>query len=142
MNKNQFITKKGLKNLIISSGHKSVTDEEVDAIFVEMDKDKSGTVDIDEFIAFVQVADRVRTKNPLSRDAVFNIRKARLKLNSLDLLEMFIRMPLSFLPSISMQEIESRKNHLPIHGIQFHFDHSKMAYAGLEKIRDLRDKQD
>ena len=123
MNKNQFITKKGVKNLVVASGHKNVTDEEVDAIFTEMDTDKNGTIDIDEFIAFVQVADRVRTKNPLSRDAVFNIRKARLKLNSLDLLEMFVRMPLSFLPAQSMQEIEGRKNNLPIHGIQFHFDH-------------------
>mmetsp|Transcript_24323 Transcript_24323/g.32584 ORF Transcript_24323/g.32584 Transcript_24323/m.32584 type:complete len:115 (+) Transcript_24323:1721-2065(+) len=107
-----------------------------------MDADKNGTIDVDEFIAFTQVADRVRTKDPRSRDAVFNIRKARLKLNSLDLLDMFMRMPLSFLPSYSMQEIEQRKNHLPIHSIQFHFNHETMAYAGLEKVRDLRQKQD
>lgn len=50
----------------------------------------------------MQVGDRVRTKDPRARDAVFNIRKARLKLNSLDLLEMFMRMPLSFLPSFSV----------------------------------------
>ena len=42
----------------------------------------------------MQVGDRVRTKDPRARDAVFNIRKARLKLNSLDLLEMFMRMRL------------------------------------------------
>lgn len=107
-----------------------------------MDADKSGTIDIDEFIAFVQVADRVKTKNTQARDAVFNIRKARLKLNSIDLFEMFLKMPLSFLPSFSMREIESRKHNLPIHGIQFHFNHQTMQYLGLEKMRDLRLKRD
>ena len=117
LNKNQYITKDGLQSLIVKAGHKEVTKAEIDAIFLEMDADKSGTIDVDEFIAFVQVADKVKAKNLEARDAVFNIRKARLKLNSLDLLEMFMRMPLSFLPSFSMQEIEQRKNHLPIHGI-------------------------
>jgi len=125
----------------VKAGHKTVTDAEIDAIFGEMDSDKSGTIDIDEFIAFMQVADRVRTKDPQARDAVFNIRKARLKLNSLDLLEMFMRMPFSFLPSFSMQELEQRRSHLPVHSIQFHFDHQTMAYAGLDKIRELRSKQ-
>ena len=105
-----------------------------------MDADKSGTIDVDEFIAFTQVADRVRTKDPRARDAVFSIRKARIKLNSIDLLDMFMRMPLSFLPSFSMQEIENRKNRLPIHSIQFHFDHQRMAYTGLDKVRDMRQK--
>ena len=86
---NQFITKNGLKNLIIKAGHREVTDQEIDSIFMEMDTDESGTIDIDEFMAFVQVADRVKAKNIEARDAVFNIRKARLKLNSLDLLQMF-----------------------------------------------------
>ena len=36
-----------------------------------MDADKNGTIDIDEFIAFIQVADRVKTKNTQARDAVF-----------------------------------------------------------------------
>ena len=57
-------------------------------------------------MAFVLIADRIKTNNPLARDTVFNIRKARLKLNSLDLLDMFLKMPLSFLPSYSQQEIE------------------------------------
>ena len=41
-----------------------------------MDTDKNGTIDIDEFIAFMQVADRVRTKNLQARVVVFNIRKS------------------------------------------------------------------
>ena len=83
-----------------------MTDQEIDAIFTEMDTDENGILDIDEFMAFILIADRVKTKNPLARDTVFNIRKARLKLNSLDLLDMFLKMPLSFLPSYSQQEIE------------------------------------
>ena len=123
LNNNQFITKDGLKSLIVKSGYKSISNAEIDSIFIEMDSDKDGTIDIDEFIAFIQVADRVKTKNTQARDAVFNIRKARLKLNSIDLFEMFLKMPLSFLPSYSMREIEHKKRNLPIHGIQFHFNH-------------------
>ena len=63
LNNNQFITKDGLKRLIVKSGYKEITDEELNSIFLEMDVDKNGTVDIDEFIAFVSVADRVKTKN-------------------------------------------------------------------------------
>lgn len=84
----------------------------------------------------------MKTKNQAARDAVFNIRKARLKLNSLEMLELFMKMPLSFLPSCSMQELENRKAHMPIHGIQFNFDHKTMSYRGLDQVRDLRAKQD
>lgn len=125
----------------MKAGYKEISGDELDSIFTEMDADKNGTIDIDEFIAFIQVADRVKTKNTQARDAVFSIRKARLKLNSLDLFEMFLKMPLSFLPSFSMREIENKKHHLPIHGIQFHFNHQSMSYTGLEKIRDLRLKR-
>ena len=40
-----------------------------------------------------------------------------------------------------MRELENRKLHLPVHGIQFHFNHQTMSYVGLEKIKDLRAKQ-
>ena len=53
LNSNQFITKDGLKRLIVKSGYKEITDEELNSIFIEMDSDKNGTIDIDEFIAFV-----------------------------------------------------------------------------------------
>jgi len=142
LSKNQFIARDGLKSLIVKAGHKEVTEAEIEAIFVEMDTNKSGSIDIDEFIAFIQVAHKVRTKDSMSRDAVFNIRKARLKLNSLDLLDMFLRLPMSFLPSFSTVHLEQRKKHLPVHGIQFHFDHERMAYDGLDKVRDLRAKLD
>ena len=50
---NLFIAKGGLKSLIIKAGHREVTDQEIDSIFLEIDADKSGTFDIDEFMAFV-----------------------------------------------------------------------------------------
>lgn len=53
LNKNQFISKEGLRNLIIKSGHKMVTQEEIDSIFKEMDSDQNGLLDVDEFMAFV-----------------------------------------------------------------------------------------
>ena len=91
----------GVKALIIRAGHTLVTDEEVDSIFKEMDKDMNGFIDVDEFMTFILVADKFKTQEPKAKDAVFNIRKARLKLNAADLLEMVAHMPLSFLPSFS-----------------------------------------
>lgn len=106
LNNNQFVDKTGMRSLIVKAGYKEVSDGELDAIFLEMDSDKNGTIDIDEFMAFAHVADRIKTKNTQARDAIFNIRKARLRLNSLDLLQMFQVMPISFLPSFSMGELE------------------------------------
>ena len=37
LNKNQFISKEGLRSLIIKAGHKAVTQAEIDAIFAETD---------------------------------------------------------------------------------------------------------
>ena len=37
LNKNQFISKDGLRSLIIKAGHKTVTQAEIDAIFAETD---------------------------------------------------------------------------------------------------------
>lgn len=39
--------------MIVKAGYKGVSEQELDAIFTEMDVDKSGSIDIDEFIAFV-----------------------------------------------------------------------------------------
>ena len=112
-----------------------MTDAELDSIFKEMDEDNSGYIDIDEFLTYIKVADKVKAKDPKSRDAVFNIRKAHLKLNALDLLLMFKRMPATFVPSFSQHEMENRNLRLPVESIQPEFNFATMKYVGLEKTK-------
>ena len=96
LNNSTLLSQEGVKALIIKAGHELVTEDEVESIFKEMDRDMNGYVDIDEFMTFIMIADKFNTQEPKAKDAVFNIRKARLKLNETDLLEMFETMPLSF----------------------------------------------
>ena len=113
----QGLDKDAVRALIVRAGHKEVSDQEIDAIFKEMDADSSGLVDIDEFMTFVLVADKLQTKDPKARDAVFNIRKAHLKLNAADLLEMFSELPPSFVPSFSQHQMENRGTGLPAESV-------------------------
>ena len=48
-----------LKQLIIKGGHKEVTDKEVDEMFKDMDVNKNGEIDIDEYMAFIYAADKI-----------------------------------------------------------------------------------
>lgn len=78
-----------------------MTVEEVARLFREMDTNDNGEIDIDEFMAFLYMADKVKTNDPRTKDTVFHIRKASLKLNKTDVMTMFTNMPLSFNPSFS-----------------------------------------
>lgn len=74
----------------------------MDILFSEIDENGNGKIDIDEFMAFVQVAHKIDPRGGSeAKDAAFSIRKARLKLNEADLFEMFYKIPASLLPSFS-----------------------------------------
>ena len=61
LNNSTLLSQEGVKDLIIKSGHNMVTDDEVESIFKEMDKDMNGYVDIDEFMTFIMIADKFKT---------------------------------------------------------------------------------
>ena len=42
-----------MKALIVRVGHTTVTNEEIEAIFTEMDENGNGLIDIDEFMTFI-----------------------------------------------------------------------------------------
>ena len=44
------------------SGHTQVTEQEIDLFFNEMDENNNGKIDIDEFMAFVQVAHKINPR--------------------------------------------------------------------------------
>lgn len=99
------INKTQLKELIVTAGYEEVTDEEVESLFKEIDLDKSGTIDVDEFMAFIYTGDRLNI-NAMSKDTVMKVRKNHAKINSLDVFDMFRRMPNSFHPASTKQLVE------------------------------------
>lgn len=96
--------KRLLKELVVESGHTEVADVEIDALFKTIDTNQNKLIDIDEFMAYLQVADKVKvtTEDHLTaRDVCYSVRKAHAKINALDVFEMFRKLPSSFTPSFS-----------------------------------------
>jgi hypothetical protein len=50
----------------------------------------SGTVDVDEFMAFIYAGDKLKIQ---SSDTLMHIRKAHAKLNCIDIFDMFRKLP-------------------------------------------------
>lgn len=74
-----MIDQLNLKQLIISAGYTEVTDYEIGNLFKDIDSNQSGTIDIDEFLAYLYVGDKIQLR---SRDTLLQIRKAHLKINN------------------------------------------------------------
>lgn len=61
----------------------------------EVDLDGNGVVDIDEFVAFLSIADQVKFRNPHSKVTVVRIRNGR-KLQAVDFYNCFKNLPQFF----------------------------------------------
>ena len=133
----QTLNNAQLKALIIKTGHTKVTVEEVARLFKEMDSNDNGEIDIDEFMAFMYMADKVKTNDARTKDTVFHIRKASLGLNKLDVMKMFSDMPMSFNPSFSQKEMEKRIKHKPSSSLLPEFETNTMQYKDVAKIGNL-----
>lgn len=59
---------------------------------LEIDVDTNGAVDIDEFIAFMSIADQFKFKNENSKSTITNIKRAR-KLHPIDFYNSFKNLP-------------------------------------------------
>lgn len=134
----QTLNKAQLKTLIMKVGHKSVTVDEVARLFREMDTNDNGEIDIDEFMAFIYMADKVKTNDHRTKDTVFHIRKASLKLNKTDIMKLFSDMPMSMNPSFSQKEVEKRLKHKPSSSLLPEFETNTMQYKDMAKIGHLQ----
>eukprot|EP00351_Strombidinopsis_sp_SopsisLIS2011_P003365 CAMPEP_0116875260 /NCGR_PEP_ID=MMETSP0463-20121206/7122_1 /TAXON_ID=181622 /ORGANISM="Strombidinopsis sp, Strain SopsisLIS2011" /LENGTH=63 /DNA_ID=CAMNT_0004520527 /DNA_START=1119 /DNA_END=1310 /DNA_ORIENTATION=+ len=56
-------------------GYHEVTDEEVKDLMDEMDQDENGAIDIDEFIGFFNLGDKIKMKHDRSKVTIFKVRK-------------------------------------------------------------------
>ena len=111
MSNGSQITKKGLRRLIEKIGQVNLSEEELSRIFAEIDVNRNGKIDIDEFMDCIYNAENKKDKQ--SHDAVFRIRKAHAKLNVKELQLIFDTLPLSFKPSFSQVEFEQRNRNTP-----------------------------
>lgn len=54
-----------------------LTELQMNEIMEELDVDNNQAVDIDEFVAYLSLAESIKFKNPNSKSVLVNIRKAR-----------------------------------------------------------------
>jgi len=62
-----LINKESLKTLIIAAGYSTISDTEINNLFAEIDTNDSGFVDVDEFMGYMYVGDKVNLR---SRDTL------------------------------------------------------------------------
>lgn len=96
----------------------------------EIDLDGNQAIDIDEFIAFLSIADQIKFKNPLTKTTVVRIKHAR-KLQPLDFYNCFKNLPSSFQPSLTQENLEKKYSNTPSHGLYPEFDSQTLAYKDL-----------
>jgi hypothetical protein len=77
-----------------------LTDVQVEELMKELDLDQNQSVDIDEFIAFLSIADQLKFRNPANKTNIIKIRHAR-KLHAIDFYNCFKNLPQFFLPSFT-----------------------------------------
>lgn len=86
-----YLTKDELK-LALLKLQLDLTDVQLDDILREIDLDGNDHIDIDEFIAFLSIADQIKFKNPQAKTSVIKLRHAR-KLHAMDFFNSFKNLP-------------------------------------------------
>jgi Ca2+-binding EF-hand superfamily protein len=74
------LSKLGLKKLITKCFNVSIAEEDLEKLFIEMDFNKNGKIDIDEFMNFLVNPDQ-KIKDTAILNSFFQIRKKHAKIN-------------------------------------------------------------
>lgn len=72
----------------------------MDELMREIDLDNNQVIDIDEFIAFLSIADQIKFKNPNTKSIIVKIKQSR-KLQATDFYNCFKDLPQFFQPSVT-----------------------------------------
>ncbi len=104
--------------------------QQMKELMSEMDLDSNANVDIDEFIAFLSVAEQLKFKNPGSKSVMINIRRSR-KLKPLDFYDMFKNLPPNYCPSFLTDRFEKHNSNLPSANLKPEYDSKAMTYKDL-----------
>ena len=70
----------------------TLSDVQVDDLLKEIDIDDNKVIDIDEFIAFLAIADQIRFSNPASKAILIKIKHAK-KMQPMDFYNCFKNLP-------------------------------------------------
>ncbi|CAD8196479.1 unnamed protein product [Paramecium pentaurelia] len=107
-----------------------IKNEELEDLFIEIDEDKSGSIDIDEFIYFIQ-----KNQSGMSAKAsaaVMNIKGSR-RISLHDLKEIFLTLPQNFIMSFIRSQNKKLQN-LPSQQLKPVLDNCGFFYQGLNYV--------
>ncbi len=110
-----------------------LTLEELIQLMNEIDVDRNGSLDIDEFIALMTVTgNEMDFSSETSKKTLQQIRKCR-KLHPLDFLKQFKSMPATFIPSFLSEKWKNGKN-LPSSVFMPTIDPKTMLYKDMMPV--------
>lgn len=98
-------------NVLLKMGAE-VTMEELIELMNEIDVDRSGCLDIDEFVALMTLGDEIQFRSAQAKNTFINIKRAR-RLNPLDFFKCFKNMPINFVPSFFTELWTKKRKNLP-----------------------------
>ena len=86
--------------------------EDIVQLMSELDVDRNGQLDVDEFVSLLRLGDQLQFSNATSKNTYLRIKKAR-RLNPLDFLKSFKNMPTNFAPSFVHERWSTARQNLP-----------------------------
>ena len=115
-----------------------LTESELISLVNAIDKDRSGTIDIDEFIGFLLSPPDKTSLGNEADSAIFNIRRAN-KISPLDLIEAFKNMPFNFIFSFT-RDLTKKMENLPSSALKPKTRSSGMFYEDILPNFPLKQK--
>jgi centrin-3 len=134
LDQTNYLSKANLKSALSHLGI-ALTDVQLEDFMLEIDLDQNKMIDIDEFVAFLSVAEQLKFKNPNNKSVVVKIKHAR-KLQAMDFYNCFKNLPQSFQPTLTQEHLEKRYTNTPSFGLYPQFDSKTMSYKDLAKLED------
>jgi calmodulin len=133
---NNFLGKQEFKEAL-SHLQINLSEVQLNDLIREIDLDNNGIIDIDEFIAFLSLAEQVKFKNPANKAILVKIRHAR-KLQPMDFFNCFKNLPQTFQPAMTSEFLERKDKHTLSWGLYPQYDTKTMTYRELGKLEEVQ----
>jgi Ca2+-binding EF-hand superfamily protein len=130
-----YLSKDEFRAALITLGIE-LSEVQLDELVGEIDIDGNLVIDIDEFIAYLSIADQIKFKHPTSKTVIMKIKQAR-KLQPIDFYNCFKNLPKFFLPSFTQGQLEKKCQNAPSWGIYPEFDPKTLQYKELGKLSEV-----
>ena len=114
----------------------TLTDIQMEDLMKEIDLDSNQMIDIDEFIAYLSIADQIKIRNPQTKSTIVKIKQGR-KMQAIDFYNCFKNLPQFFQPSVTQDNLEKQGKFTPSSGFYPEFDSKTLQYKDLQKLEDV-----